>query len=111
MGFVFPIGRIPKLTSLIWEKKNLVRNLGIPFYLGIPPSLMGDVSGFRGKAQERLKLSTVEGLGEPGWTFTQGPLSWWSLFGKLGGCLAVVGTLLGEVWIPRVRATELSWAG
>lgn len=53
MVFVFSMGRIPKLTSVIWEKKNLVRNLGIPFCLGIPTSLMGDV--YAGLQRERPK--------------------------------------------------------
>lgn len=75
MVFVFPPGRIPKLTSVIWEKKNLGRNLGFPFYLRIPTSLMGDVY-----TQERLQPSAVEGLGEPRWTVTPGPL-----FRTLGG--------------------------
>lgn len=116
MVFVFPIGRIPRLASVIWEKKNLVRNLSIPFYLGIP-TLMGvggHLSGFRGigRPGNRLQPSVVEGPGGPGWTFTQGPLSRWSLFRKFGGSLAVVGSSLGKCGlIPRVRATELSWAG
>lgn len=41
MVFVFPIGRSPRLTSIIGEKKNLENHLGIPFYLGLPTSLLG----------------------------------------------------------------------
>lgn len=39
--FVFLLGRIPLLTSLIWGKETLVRHLHIPFCLGTPTSLMG----------------------------------------------------------------------
>ena len=41
MVFVFPIGRSPRLKSIIGEKKNLESHLGIPFYLGLPTSLLG----------------------------------------------------------------------
>lgn len=55
MVLVFPIGRIPRLANVIWEKKNLVRNLSVPFHLGIP-TLMGE--GGTSRASEGL-----EGLG------------------------------------------------
>lgn len=83
------------------------------FLFGDPPFFDGGMCrASEGKAQERLQLSTVEGLGGPGWTFSQGPLSRSVVFiWKTCGSLAVVGSLLGEVWIPRVQAAELSCAG
>lgn len=74
----------------------------------------GHLSGFRGIGRPGIDFSLLlwRGPRGPGWTFTQGPLSRWSLFRKLGGSLAVVGSSLGKCGlIPRVRATELSWAG
>lgn len=38
--FVFPVGRIPRLTGAVWEGKHLVRDPGIPFSLGMH-TLMG----------------------------------------------------------------------
>lgn len=37
--FVFPVGRVPGLTGAIWERKNLVRNRGSPFSVGMHTSM------------------------------------------------------------------------
>lgn len=112
MVFVFPVGRTPLLTRVIWEKENWVRKLHIPFCLGTRTSLM--VQGFRGKGPRETSSPTpcpvVESLREPGTNIHPGA-SEQAVLRKLGGSLAMAGSLYGEVWIPRVQATERFWGG
>lgn len=107
MVFVFPIGRIPRLTSVIW--KEFDEDSGYSFLFGDTYFSDGPSEG---KAQEKFQyIFGCAGSDEPGWTFTQWPLSrWQSFFRKLGGSETVVGSPFWGVWMPRVWATQLSWA-
>lgn len=81
MVFVFPIGRIPRLTSVTW--KEFDEDSWYSFLLGATYFFDGTSEG---KARERFQYILVcAGSDEPRWTFTQRPPSrWWSFFRKLG---------------------------
>lgn len=108
--FVFPVVRILRWTSIVWEKEDLVRNLGVLSFWGYPLLGWGSEKVQRERPWETYPFCS----GASVWTRDVHLPRGCGMGGperKLGGSLAMAAPppTLGEVWIPRVPSAEMSW--